>query len=72
MPSSRNEGIGMLSLLSGIVVAGAGIGSLWYCKPRAGKTQWFIEAPVLDWLIPTVIVSVLGVGIALVIAGVVH
>jgi hypothetical protein len=72
MPSSRSEGIGMISLISGIVVTGAGIGSLWYCKPRDGEVQWFIEAPVLDWLIPTVIVSVLGVGVALVISGVVR
>jgi ABC-type enterobactin transport system permease subunit len=75
MPSLRNacsEGLRMISFLSGIVVTGAGIGSLWYCKPRAGKPQWFIEAPVLDWLIPTVIVSALGVGLALVISGAVH
>jgi hypothetical protein len=59
----------MISVLSGIVVTGAGIGGIWYCKPQDGRIQWFIEAPVLDWLIPTVIVSALATGVALVVAG---
>jgi hypothetical protein len=74
MPSFRNaysEGFRMISVLSGIVVAGAGIGCLWYCKPYNGQVQWFVKAPVLDWLIPTVIVSVLAIGVALVVSGVV-
>jgi hypothetical protein len=74
MPSFRNacsEGFRMISVLSGIVVTGAGIGGLWYCKPHNGQVHWFVKAPVLDWLIPTVIVSVLAIGVALVVSGVV-
>ena len=59
----------MISIISGVVVAGAGIGGLWYCKPRNGQIQWFAKAPVLDWLIPTVIVSALAIGLALVVSG---
>jgi hypothetical protein len=60
----------MISILSGAVVVGAGIGGLWYCKPRSGRIQWFIEAPVLEWLIPIAIVATLAVGVALVVSGV--
>ena len=60
----------MISVISGIMVTGAGIGSLWYCKPHNGKIQWYIEAPVLDWLIPTAVVSALGFGVALLVSGV--
>jgi hypothetical protein len=61
----------MFSILSGVAVFGAGIGGLWYCKPQQGRVQWFIQAPVLEWLVPTAIVTTLAVGLALVVSGVV-
>jgi len=60
----------MVSVLSGIAVASAGIGGLWYCKPRNGEVQRIVRAPLLDWLIPTAIVGALAIGIALVISGI--
>ncbi len=59
----------MLSVLSGMVVTGAGIGSLWYCKPRHGEVQWFARAPILEWLIPISIVAALALGVAMVVSG---
>ena len=60
----------MFSVASGIVIAGAGIGGLWYCKPRNGQVQRIVRLPLLNWLIPTAIVGAFAIGIALVIAGI--
>jgi hypothetical protein len=30
----------MLSILSGLVVAGAGLAGFWYAKPRNGQVRW--------------------------------
>jgi hypothetical protein len=60
----------MMSLISGIVMLGGGAGGLWYCRPVNGQAQWFATAPVLNWLIPIVIVSALAVGVALIVDGV--
>lgn len=61
----------MISLLSGIVVTGAGGASLWYFMPRNGQPHRLARAPMLDSMIPIGIVSALAVGIALIVAGVV-
>jgi hypothetical protein len=60
----------MISILSGVVVSGAGAAGLWFAMPRNGHAQWFAKAPVLDWLIPTAIVAALAIGVALVISGI--
>jgi hypothetical protein len=61
----------MISFISGLIVTGAGVTGIWYCKPRGGEVQWFVVAPVLDWLIPTGLISALGLGIALIVSAVV-
>jgi hypothetical protein len=61
----------MISFISGVIVAGAGVTGVWYCKPRDGEVQWFVVAPVLDWLIPTGLITALGLGIALIVSAVV-
>ncbi len=60
----------MLSVLSGVIVAGAGVGGFWYIKPRNGQVHWLATKPVLDWLIPILIVSALAIGLSMVVAGV--
>jgi hypothetical protein len=55
----------MISFISGLIITGAGIGGVWYCRPRDGQVQWFAVAPVLEWLIPIGIVATLGFGFAL-------
>jgi hypothetical protein len=61
----------MMSLLSGLVVAGASGASLWYLMPTNGVPHRLARAPFLDSLIPIGIVSALAIGIALIVAGVV-
>ena len=61
----------MLSVLSGVVVFGAGGAGLWYFKPRYGKPHPLAAAPFLESIIPIGIVSALAIGVAMIIAGVV-
>lgn len=60
----------MLSILSGLVVAGAGFVGFWYAKPRNGQVQWYVEAPILEWLIPIALIGILSVGFGLVLSGI--
>ncbi len=60
----------MLSIFSGLVVGGAGSAALWYLKPRNGIVNPLIEKPWLDFMIPVAIVTAIGFGIALIVAGV--
>jgi hypothetical protein len=59
----------MLSVLSGIAVTGAGIAGFWYARPRGGKVQWYVEAPILDWMIPILLVGAIAVGLGLMASG---
>lgn len=61
----------MLSVISGIAVAAAGIVTLWYCLPTDGKPAAIATKPIFDTLIPILIVSCLSIGAALIIAGLV-
>jgi hypothetical protein len=60
----------MISVISGVIVAGGGVAGLWYCKPRNGQVHPLATKPLLDSLIPILIVSAFAIGIALVVAGV--
>jgi hypothetical protein len=60
----------MISLIAGVIVIGAAGAALMYSKPRNGQVQWFVEAPILEWVIPIAIVGTLAVGIGLVMSGV--
>ncbi len=60
----------MISILSGIVVTGAGGASLWYLMPNNGVPHRLARAPLLDSIIPIGIVSALAIGVALIVAGV--
>lgn len=54
-----------------MIVAGAGVGALWYCKPRNGQVHPLVTKPLLDWLIPVLIITAFAIGGSLVISGVV-
>jgi hypothetical protein len=60
----------MLNVISGLAVAGSGAAGLWYCWPRNGRVHPLIVMPMLDWLIPTGIVTALALGVALIASGV--
>ncbi len=60
----------MLSIVSGLIVAGGGGFGLWYFKPHNGKLHPLAQAPFLDSLIPIGIVTALAIGVSLIIAGI--
>jgi hypothetical protein len=59
----------MLSIVSGVVVFGAGGAGLWYFSPRNGVPHPVATRPLLDSLVPIAIVSALAIGIAMIVAG---
>jgi len=59
----------MLSVLSGLVFAGAGGAGFWYLKPRNGVVHPLATAPVLDWLLPTLLVGAVVLGVGLIASG---
>ncbi len=59
----------MFSVISGLVVSGAGGAALWYLKPRNAVVHPLVVKPFLDSLIPVGIVTAIAFGIALIVAG---
>ncbi len=59
----------MLSVLSGFILAGAGGTGFWYLLPRDGRVHPLAVMPVLDWLLPTLLVGAVVTGLALIAAG---
>jgi hypothetical protein len=60
----------MLSIISGVVVAGGGGVGLWYFMPKHGQVHRFAKIPLLDSLIPIAIVTTLAIGVAMIVAGI--
>lgn len=67
----KHGGLAMISVISGLIVAGAGGASLWYLMPVDGQPHRLARAPFLELLIPVGIVSALAIGVSLIVAGVV-
>jgi hypothetical protein len=65
--------LAVISVLLGVIVAGAGVATLWYFLPTDGAVHVhrLVTKPFLDWLIPIVILTALSIGVALVVSGVV-
>ena len=59
----------MISVMSGLVVIGAGSSGFWYLRARDGHAHPLALMPVLDWLLPTALVGLLAFGTALIISG---
>lgn len=64
------RGLIMIGLISGVVVTGAGGATLWYFMPSNGRVHPITVKPLLDSLIPIAIVSTLGIGLAMIVAGI--
>jgi hypothetical protein len=60
----------MLSILSGLVLLGSGFAGIWYFKPNNGEPHWHTKVPVLDSVIPIMIVGAFAVAVAIIVAGV--
>jgi hypothetical protein len=60
----------MLSIVSGIVLFGAGVTGIWFFKPNNGVPHWHTKVPVLDSVIPIMIVGAFAIAVAIVVAGV--
>jgi hypothetical protein len=70
VPINRSEdSFIVLSVLSGLVVAGAGGAGFWYLKPRDGHVNPLTVMPVLDWLLPTLLVGSVVFGVSLIASG---
>ncbi len=59
----------MLSIISGLLVAGGGGAGLWILKPHNGQPHRLARTPILNSLLPIAIVAALAIGVALIIAG---
>lgn len=59
----------MLSIISGLVVTGAGASSLLYFRPRNGRVHPLAAAPFLESLIPITIVCAFALGATLIVSG---
>lgn len=68
---SATKGSSMISIVSGLVVFGAGAAGLWHFMPTDGQVHPLAKMPFLDSLIPIAIVTALALGTALIIAGIV-
>lgn len=60
----------MLSFISGLLVTGTGVYSLWYFRPHNQVPHPLAIKPVFDFMIPIGIVTALAFGVALIIFGV--
>ena len=59
----------MNNIILGIVFfAAAGVG-LWWFMPHHGQLHWHTKVPLLDSVIPVMIVSALAVAVSTIIAG---
>ena len=61
----------MISVISGVAIAGAGGTGLWYFMPRHGKVHPLARRPFIETVIPVAIVSALGAGLAMIVSGMV-
>jgi hypothetical protein len=60
----------MISAIVGFVVFCAGASGLWYFMPRDGQPHPHTQVPVLDSVIPILIVGAFAVAVAMIVAGV--
>jgi hypothetical protein len=59
----------MLSVISGLIVGGAGGAALWYLKARSGVVHPLIRNPWTEAPIAIGIAAAIAIGSALVVAG---
>ena len=60
----------MTSIISGIIILCAcGVG-IWYFKPHNGQVHWHTKVPVLNSMIPVILVAGLAVAVSIIIAGI--
>jgi len=59
----------MFSVISGLVVGGAGGATLWLLKPRNGEIHPLIKKPWLEAPIAIGVAAAIAFGIALVVSG---
>lgn len=59
----------MLSVVSGLVVGGAGGAALWYLKPRNSMIHPLIKRPWFEATIPIVVAAAIAFGLALIVSG---
>jgi hypothetical protein len=68
-PFRKRREFEMLSIVSGAAITGAGVAGFWYLRPRNGQVHPLAAKPVLEWVLPTLLVGTLAFGVALIISG---
>ena len=59
----------MLSILSGVVLVGAGGTTLWWFSPRNGVVHPMVLKPFFDSSVAIAVIGVTAVGVALLVSG---
>jgi hypothetical protein len=65
----RFIGLFMINIISGVVLLCAGGVALWYFKPHSGQLHWHTRVPILDSVIPVLIVAAFAVAVSIIVAG---
>jgi hypothetical protein len=60
----------MRLVVAGLVLVALAIAVIGYFRPRGGRLTRFPALPALDMLIPTLVASVVALGLALIVAGI--
>ena len=60
----------MISIVTGVCFLAAGVVGLWYFIPHKGQLHWHTQVPILDSVIPVMIVAAFAVAVSTIIAGV--
>ena len=55
--------LGSSQLLIGIALVVVGIGLVIACVPRRGKTAWFVGNPILEPMLPILMMAICAIGL---------
>ena len=60
----------MTSIIWGVALLVAGCAGVWYFKPHNGQLHWHTKVPLLDSMIPIMIMGAFAVAVAEIVAGI--
>ena len=55
--------LGLSQFLIGIALVVVGIGSVIACVPRWGKRAWFVGNPILEPMLPILMIAICAIGL---------
>ena len=60
----------MISIITGVVIFCVSWVGIWYFKPHKGQNHWHTKVPILDSVIPVILVAGFAVAVSIIVAGV--